>query len=64
MKIATAVMLAAAFLPPLYRVLGFTGGVMFIFAWCANSGWRGLMGTRPARACHPVPSASFSTPQS
>ena len=34
MKIATVVMLAAAFLPPLCRVFGFTGGVVFIFAWC------------------------------
>ncbi len=36
MKISTAVMLAAAFLPPMCRVLGFTGGVGFIFCWCAH----------------------------
>jgi len=36
MKISTAVMLAAAFLPPICRVLGFTGGVAFIFCWCAQ----------------------------
>lgn len=33
MKIVTGVMLCAAFLPPLFRVLGFFFGVMFTVTW-------------------------------